>query len=158
MYAAWWMTCTDAQKKKMVTSRVRLMMASETTMTVGVAPVALPEVRLHEGHGVGGEQVRPADKGGDDEVHDDVREAAELGEEVRHDEQHAGEDDEGQVVEGRDQPHVLGGDPRRCGRDGQGSQGDYRPREGIELFSLVPFTSHPSSFYKRRSRLCKDSV
>jgi hypothetical protein len=33
MYAAWWMTCTDAQKKKMVTSRVRLMMASETTMT-----------------------------------------------------------------------------------------------------------------------------
>jgi hypothetical protein len=33
MYAAWWMTCTEAQKKKMVTSKVRLTTASVTTST-----------------------------------------------------------------------------------------------------------------------------
>jgi len=68
----------------------------------GVAPVAFAKVRLHKRHGVGGEQVRSADKRCYHKVYGDVRELAEVGEDVGHDQQRVREDDEHQVVAGGD--------------------------------------------------------
>ena len=58
-----------------------------------VARVAAAEVGLHEGQGVGGEQVRAADRRGDHQVDHDVARPQQV-DGVGHEQQDRGADDE----------------------------------------------------------------